>query len=353
MANEINNGTFTFNQEELKDISKIVKEKVYENPLITEIHEVQSGIKYDTQIVFSTKKGLMGKSITDCAPPTTNGISLSEKKWTPSLIGFRLTHCHADVDTQDKLLYQWKKTNPDFYNVIEGSQSAVGAFLAGAVLDAMPEDILVKAWFGDKTANTYTNSGNITNGFDLALINSVDGLFKQIFTQISTPTVSIAKNNGTTFATQELASGESVAVFKALYNKADSRLRSNLNATFFVTRSLYDGLLNDIEDKNFSNGFTEILENGKPTLTYRGIKVLMLDFWDRYIKTLHDNGTKLFRPHRAVLTVKENIPLGTQDVESLTKLDAWFERKDQSNYIDAVYNLDAKLLETYMCAVAY
>ena len=88
-------------------------------------------------------------------------------------------------------------------------------------------------------------------------------------------------------------------------------------------------------------------------MTYRGIKVVNVEFWDRYIKILHDNGTVLYRPHRALLTTKDNIPLGTQDTESLSKLDAWFERKDNANYIDALYNLDAKLLETYMCAVAY
>lgn len=353
MATAIDNGTFTFNPEELKDVSKIIKEKVYENPLLTELHDVVTGVKYDTQIVFAQKKGLMGKKIDSCTPPNATGITLSQKTWSPRNIGFRISHCQTDVDAQDKLLNQWSRTNPDFFNVIEGSQSAIGAFVAGAVLDAMPEDVLVKAWFGDKDAATYSNDGNITDGFDLGLINPINGLWRQIFTEIATPTVSIAKNAGTTYLLQELGAGESVAVFKALYNKADSRLRGMPNATFYVTRSLYDGLLNDLEDKQFSAGFTEIVENGKSVLTYRGFKVQMVEFWDRYIKTLHDEGNVLYRPHRAVFTVKENIPIGTQDTESLSKLDAWYERKDNQNYIDALYNLDAKLLETYLCAVAY
>lgn len=353
MASAIDNGAFTFNKEELKDISAVIQEKVYNNPLLTELHDIQTGIKYDTQIVYAGKKGLMGKTITGCTPPTTGGITLTEKTWSPTKIGFRLEHCHADVDDQDKLLNQWLRANPDFYNVIEGSQSAIGAFLTGTIIDAMPEDILVKSWFGNKVANTFANSGNITNGFDLDLIKPINGLWKQLFTEIATPTFAISKNSQSSYENQQLSSGDAVAVFKGLYNKADSRLLSNPNATFYVTRSLFDGLLNDIEDKQFTAGFTQIVENGKTALTYRGIKVVNVEFWDRYTKILHDDGTVLYRPHRALLTVKENIPIGTQDIESLSKLDAWFNRDENMNKIDAIYNIDAKLLETYMCAVAY
>lgn len=344
---------FSFNTDELKDISRIIVEKTFENSLISELHDIETGIKYDTQIVFAGKKGLMGKTITGCTMPTAGGITLTEKKWSPTNIGFRIIHCHADAGAQDKLMQQWTRTNPDFFNVVEGSQSKIGAFLTGVVLEAMPEDILVKAWFGDKVAATYANSGNISNGFDVALINSINGIWKQIFTEIPTPTVAIAKNAQASYVAQELATGDGYAILKNLHNKADSRLVSMPNAQFLVTRSVYNQYLNDVEDKQFNAGFTQTVENGISILRYRGIKVQMVEIWDRYTKLLHDNGTKLYRPHRAILTVKENIPIGTQDVESLSKLDAWYNRDENSNKIDAIYNLDAKLLETYLCAVAY
>lgn len=353
MASLIDNGTFTFNPEEVKSYSEVIQQLVYANPTITDIHAVETGIKHDKQIVFAGKLGLLGKAKTDCTPNSAGGITLTQKFWRPKLFDFRLEHCQADVNAQDKLVNQWTKVNPDFHNIVEGSGSATGDFLVGIVQDAMPEDILVKAWFSDTAAATFANNGNFTVGTDLALVNTINGIFKQIFTEIPTPTIAILKNAQATYVAQELASGEAVAVFKGLYNKADSRLRGSADAQFLVTRSLYDGLLNDIEDKQFNAGFSEIVENGKTTLTYRGIRVVQMEVWDRYIASMQNNGTKYFRPHRAVLTTKNNIPIGTPDTESLTSLDAFYDKVTKKNYIDAEYGLDAKLLETYLCAVAY
>ena len=353
MASLIDNGTFTFNPEEVKSYSEVIQQLVYNNPTITDIQAIETGIKHDKQIVFAGKLGLLGKSKTDCTPNPAGGITLTQKFWRPKLFDFRLEHCQADVNAQDKLVNQWTRVNPDFHNIVEGSGSATGDFLVGIVQDAMPEDILVKAWFSD-TASAVFPTGNFSIGTDLALVNTINGIFKQIFTEIPTPTVAIGKNAGVNYANQELESGESIVVFKGLYNKSDSRLRNSPDAQFLVTRSLYDGLYNDLEDKNLNTaGLIETTLNGLPVLTYRGIKIVMVEFWDRYIASMQNNGTKYFRPHRAILTTKNNIPIGTPDTQSLTSLDAFYDKVTKKNYIDAEYGLDAKLLETYLCAVAY
>lgn len=358
MASLVNNGTFTFAPEEVKDFSQVIAQLVFNDPTLSTIHDIQTGIKYDEQIVFAGRIGLLGKTLTGCTPPAASGLTLSEKFWTPARQGFRLQHCSVDVNQQDKLVNQMSRMNPDFYNVIEGSNNPVGNFLVGRVLEALPENFLFKIWFGDKAAATIANSGVFTNGTDVDFFKGFDGLFKQIFATTSLSTggkyfVSIAKNAGATYAAQALATGDAITAMKAVFNKADSRLRGRADVKFHVTRSIYDALINDLEGIQNAGGFTDTNENGKQVLRYRGIEVVMVEVWDRFIDQYQNNGTKWNIPHRIVLTVPTNIPIGTLQESDLAELDAFYDKVTKQNYIDGAYTLDAKLLEDYMTCVAY
>lgn len=357
MASAINNGTFTFNQEELKDWSKVINELTFANPELTSLHDVQQGIKYNQQIVFAGRMGLMGKAVTGCTPNAVAGVTFTEKSWTPVDEDFRLEHCSADVDQQDKLVRQMARMNPDFYNVIEGSQSTVGNFLVAKVVEGFNENILRKIWFSDTAAETVTNLGTLTDGTDKAYFNTFDGLFKQIFGDIGVGDsnyFAITKNAGATYALQALASGDAIATLKAMYNRADKRLINSGMAKFYVTSSIWDGYLNDLEStQNTGAGNTIINENGKTTLTYRGIEVVSMNIWDRVISQYYDNGTTLNLPHRAVLTTPMNIPVGTLAVDDFGKVEAFYDMYHKVNVIDGVYTIDAKYLENYMTVAAY
>ena len=357
MASLINNGTFTFNQEELKDWSKVINELTFADPELNALHDIQQGIKYNTQIVFAGRVGLMGKVVSGCTPNAVSGITLTEKTWTPVDMDFRLEHCSADVDAQDKLVRQMARMNPDFYNVIEGSQSGIGNFLVAKVTEGWKENLIRQVWFSDTDADTIANGGVLKNGTDKAYFNAFDGLFKQIFGEIGSGDsnfVAITKNAGASYTAQALASGDAIATLKSMYNKADSRLIDSGAAKFYVTRSLWDGYLNDLESiQNTGVGNTMINENGQVSLTYRGIPVEKVEVWDRVIKAYEDNGTTLNIPHRAVLTTPTNIPVGTLATDDFGKLEAFYDMYHKVNVIDGVYSVDAKHLENYMTVAAY
>lgn len=357
MASQINNGTFTFNQEELKDWSKVINELTFADPTLNELHDVEQGIKYNEQIVFAGRMGLMGKAVSGCTPNAVSGVTLTEKTWTPVDEDFRLEHCSADVNAQDKLIRQMARMNPDFYNVIEGSQSQVGNFLVAKVIDGFNENILRKVWFSDTAADTVANAGVLTNGTDKTYFNTFDGLFKQIFTDVTSGDdnyISISKNGEASYSAQALASGDAIATLKAMYNAADSRLIDSGQAKFYVTRSLWDGYLNDLESvQNTGAGNTMINENGQVSLTYRGIEVVKMDIWDRVIKAYEDNGTTLNLPHRAVLSTPSNLRIGTVAQDDFGKVEAFYDMYHKVNVIDGVYSIDAKHLENYLTVAAY
>lgn len=345
---------FSFNAEELQDWSKVIHEMTFADPELNKLHQIDEGIAHNMQIVFAGKMGLMGKAVTGCTPNEIAGVSLTEKFWTPIREDFRLKHCSADVNAQDKLINQFAKMNPDFYNVIEGSASTLGNFLVASVVSGFNEELMRKVWFNDILADTIANAGVLTNGSDKDYFNTFDGFWKQIVTELGAPTVAIAKNAGGTYAAQELASGESIAVLKGLYTKADSRLLNDSNKQFYVTRTIYDGYLNDLEAAQTTGaGNTMITENGQTTLRYRGVEVVNMEFMDRYINAYENSGTAWNLPHRAVLSTPQNLRIGTLATADFGEVDAFYDRTLKSNFIDGVYSVDSKLLEDYKLVAAY
>jgi hypothetical protein len=356
MASAVTSG-FSFNPEELKDWSRVIDELTFGDPTLNELHDIETGIKYNEQIVFAGRMGLMGKAVTGCTPNAVGGITLTEKFWTPVDEDFRLEHCSADVNAQDKLLRQMSRMNPDFYNVIEGSQSTIGSFLVAKVIDGFVENLLRKVWFSDTAAETVANAGVITNGTDIAYFNTFDGLFKQIFAEVGTGDsnyVEITENAGATYALQALPANASIAYLKAMYNAADSRLLTRDDKKFYVTRTIWDGYLNDLESiQNSGAGNTMINEDGKVTLTYRGVEVTRMDIWDRVITAYEDNGTTYNLPNRAVFTIPSNIPVATLADGDFGTVDAFYDRYNKVNVIDGIYTIDSKHLQTYKTVAAY
>jgi len=356
MASAINNGTFAFNKEELKDWSKVIHELTFANKELNALHEVETGIKYNTQIVFAAKGGLLGKAVTGCTPNAITGITLSEKVWSPAQEDFRLEHCSADVDQQDKLVNQMAKMNPDFYNIIEGSQKTVGDFLVASIIERFNENLLRKIWFND-TASAIQPTGVITTGTDLGYFNTFDGLFKQIKTNVPTSAknyVAVTKNAGASYTAQALASGDAHAILKAMYRKADSRLLASAGAKFYVTRSIWDGYQDDLEDKQVVGaGNTSITENGQTILKYRGYEVVNMEIWDRTIASYEDNGTKLNLPNRAVFSTPSNLKVGTLSTDDFGTVDAFYDQYHKVNVIDGIYTVDAKQMENYLTVAAY
>lgn len=350
----INADALTLNAREAETVSEVIFERVFNESDLAEYHEVETGIDVKTQIAFATRLGLLGKETTGCTPNEAGGFSLTEKFWTPVLEDFRLKHCQTDMPALLKLFRKSQRINPDFFDMV-GTQE-LGVVIA-AVESALIENIHRKVWFNDKNANIVgTGNGVFTTGTDLGYFNSFDGLFKQIFTEVPTSAtnyVAISKNAGASYAAQTLEANAAIGIFEKMVTKADERLVSADDAFILATRSLADNYRATLRNSNLGSGFLEVVEEGRPKLYFDGIEVKVRYDWDRYIKDYQNNGTKYNLPHRAVLTTKSNIPVGTLSEDDLTKLDVFYDKTLKTNIMDAVYSLDAKHLEPYMTVAAY
>jgi hypothetical protein len=96
-----------------------------------------------------------------------------------------------------------------------------------------------------------------------------------------------------------------------------------------------------------------INEDGKVTLTYRGVEVKKMDIWDRVITAYENNATTYNLPNRAVLTIPSNIPVATLADGDFGTVDAFYDRYNKVNVIDGIYTVDTKHLEDYLTVAAY
>ncbi len=349
----INADDLTLNAREAETMSEVIFERVFNESDLAEYHEVETGIDVKTQIAFAERLGLLGKKSEGCTPNEAGGFTLTEKFWTPVLEDFRLKHCQNDMPALLKLFRKSQRINPDFFDAV-GTQE-FGVIIA-AVENALIENIHRKVWFNDTAAATISNSGVFTNGTDLEYFNSFDGLFKQIFTEVpanAVNRVAITANGGANYAAQALPEDAALAIFEKMVTVADERLVSAEDAFILASRTLADNYRATLRNKNLGSGFLEVVEEGRPKLYFDGIEVKVRYDWDRYIKQYQNNGTKHNLPHRAVLTTKSNIPVGTLSEDDLTKLDVFYDKTLKTNIMDAAYTLDAKHLEAYMTVAAY
>jgi len=352
MATKIDVSALTLNTEEAQLISELVVEKVFVQGELDQIHDIQTGIQHQKQIVFVNNLDVGGEALTGCTPAEQDGLVLTEKVWTPQLIAGRFTHCAADLDQLLKLFRKAQRANPDFFDRIDSEELGL---LMLKVIDALKVSVSAKVWLSD-TAAAVQPGGNFTiAGFNAGLWNQFDGLWKQIFaiSAADLPRFIITENAGVTFVLQELAAGASLTILQSMYEGADSRLLGDADAQYLVTRSIWDNYLALTETKEFNGGITARLDNGQVTMNFRGIPIRMMNEWDRTIRKFQDDLTVHFRPHRAVLTTPMNIPVGTLSEDDLSKLESFYDQTLKTNFIDYEYFLDAKFGEDYMASVAY
>jgi hypothetical protein len=355
MSATIDFSSLTLNSEEARSLSETVQEQVYSKPALTEVHEVMTGVDQDRYIPILGKYGLVGKvDPGSCGVNAETGtIPTSQKQWTPKLISFRITHCQDDLPN---LLKFWKKSaqiNPGYWETIDNEMMA---FINDRVSDAILESIFRITEFADTDAEVVGSGGTLTAGTTKTYFNMLDGMWKQIFTDQAGSALSyrytIDANAGGSYTAQILDAGESLNIFRTLYEKADTRIFDGNAPVFQVTKSIADNWEAYIEDKSLVFQLQKV-EQGSSRFQYRGIPIIVRKDWDRTIRSYYDNGTTYDLPNRAILTDIANIPVGTSDEQSLSTLDSWYEKKDKKHYIDVAYKIDQKNLQEALMAVAY
>lgn len=354
----------TFTDQEVRSLSEAIYEKVFSKPDITQFHDIETGIKAGKNIAFLGRLGMVGKLKQSCdTTAATNQFTFTEKAWAPKYIGDRFEQCWSDLlDT----FFIWGTKNGYKKPDLTGTEFAM--FFEDRLGDEMKEAVHRIVWFGDTAAANTSDGGHITSTTDVAYFTPLSGLWKQVFDAVTADSTRqtgdlsagvgiTTKNSQATFALQAFNDTDTTnkVATKTLQNlkfQADMRLRGDASGIIICTQSLMDQYERERSGLLLESGIV-ILENGLKMVTIGGIPVYSFDLWDRYIQTHMSTGTAYYLPHRAIYTTKANIRVGTEELANLAEFDPFYSQDDKVYRADFGFNLDAKLMESYMFQAAY
>lgn len=351
----------------VKEMSKTLFEGFYQRPDISSIMQIVEGIKSDAQLIaFKRHSGLAGYVRSNCE--TTANTTLTaptvNKTWSPKRIGDRFSECY---ETFDASFTAWMlKEGTDKPDLV-GTE--IGMFIAEQLSDMIQETVQRHAWFGDTAIAALTNN-NLSSG-QLKFFNAIDGIWKQVFNIVAadanrrtTDTTLTTRNTAGTFAAQAFTSADTTnqIITKALDNVwygADLRLRSmpRNELVFLTTQTMSD----QYERERKSIGTVDLsymrVEDGVQKMYSNGIEIVPMSIWDRTIREYLGNSlavpTASTLPHRAILTHRSNIMLGTESIGALDALQVWYSQDDAKMYADYLVKMDAKVGLDNMVQVLY
>lgn len=335
--------------------SEFLLENPFVKPSVSAFHNVFEGIRAKQQIAFLNKFGKLSVTDAGCGAAPSGTLTPSTKTWDPVFLRAEVEQCASDFYQSFMVWALGNGVNRDDLSQVAYFEG----FLYDFLRDAVMEDVMRMAWLSD----TALVAGDLTNGAgDLPFYNKFDGFWKQILTSIGVGGANSAKRaititeNAAANAAAQLSLGASVGynVFKALHEKADSRLISAPNKVIIATRTLVDNYAAYLEDKGNSVAF-ERIENGFSSLRYRDTQIFSFDLLDRYIQAdfLTGSPATYDQPHRAIMTTADNLGIAFDSASALSTISGFYDPKDEDYTAKIKYQLDAKILWDYLVVAAY
>lgn len=362
MANTFNESNLTLNPLEQEDVSKFIQMKIAQQPLLTNIHDLVTGVTMKEQIVIVGRMGKTGIADPNCTLPNSGAtVAFSEKYWEPSNIGDTFVNCIAAMNGLFKGYFKKITTYAEKFDM-EGSDLA--KLMVIKIEESLSQSIPRHAWFGDKSVAA---AGAAAAGLKVAgsaqYYNVINGLWKQIFAGVTATTikkVSIATENGqiTTALQLTLAAGRAKAILESMYAAATPNMRSDFSNQFLLSGALYENYYQTLVSANTLDSQSDIV-NGISVIKFRGFNVINMEtVWDADLFADFVNNTTnnaYYLPNRAVFTAPSNIPVATLEENSLASVESYYYKSDtkKANVTTFGYTLDAKVLVEEDIVVAY
>lgn len=249
-----------------------------------------------------------------------------------------------------------------YMGVAKGTEGATKSTLSNGTIVYLDGDAASGVAQEGKTYYSLTGStqevnggGIITEDVDTGYFDIIDGLFKQLRAIVATNDkagVSIAANAQTSKAAQMsyMTPERAYALLSEMWYNAPLKLRSmkaDANADnrpkFLVTQSIADAYEQYLIGKGIDRTFVNLVE-GVQVLAFLGIPVVPMGIWDEMIQSYNDLGDTFFKPHRALLTTKPVLAVGTPNTGKLFgDFEIWYNKDERRTKILLKDKLDAKI----------
>lgn len=352
MANVLDFSQFSFTAEQIRDINKLVFDKIVSAPEINALVTLYDGIVYDKEIGFITGSGLVGVANQGCNPtPQDWNINTRKITWTPKGIELLIEQCWSTLEsTAATYALHTGVRRPDF------TTTDYMAIVVRELVEAVKQMFTRLVWFSDTAITT----SELTAGTGIEYFNVLDGLWKQIFAEgAANPKVvtTITENSGATYAAQKINPDNILGYLEGLVFNAPMPLRQQTDGVIYATQSFVDAYTIAMSKNSGSAYFIdksyENTINGQFAPMYMGIPIIAVPFWDKLIRGYFDNGTVWTLPNRAIYTTKSNLAVGVDGEGSFSELNTFYLPSTRTVRMELMAKLDAKLLNPNFISMAY
>ncbi len=312
-------------------VNKLFFEPIWQSMLQLDAFRVLPNVTDKKKIGFVKKLDKILQKAIGCGFTPKGSTSVYDRTIEVDAVKVNMQQCIDEF--KDTVIEQnFRKTGNMKYDLTGTELMAV---IVQLIQDSLPGEYQRLFWFGDKSSNDPTL--NITNGFwsvyaeDLVLSNQ---------------SPYIDSNSGA-----PLAPGDGLALLRKMY-EAQSKPLKGMMATekrFYVTNSVWEAVLNDYEALGGGDGGRVQTMDGVTSMMYRGIQIIQDCNWDT---TMQDD---LGKPesHLALLTTPDNLIMATNLQSDLNKVEVWYDRKDELNYIKINGKFGTNFVHPAFFVIAY
>lgn len=299
--------------------------------------------------------GLLGVAATGCDPTYGSDlVKTSEKTWDIKEFAIAEAICFEDIKNALVKAAANKKTSVDDLTDTEYMD-----IISPLIEKGYKEAMLRFAFFGD---TALTSAGMKVSGHE-KYFTLIDGIWKQLFTAVTAGTVNrvtISANAQTTIAAQKsaiLGAGVATGIVEEMVMSAPAVLRQQSGLRLYCTQAFADALTLDYRHNNKGSDLQwNALAEGLRTATYAGVEVVALPSWDAIIQSELKNTTNTGAyqlPYRAILTIQDNLVVGSEGGDDVAEIDITFNHADRKNYIYVKDTVGALVAQDDLVVVAY
>lgn len=322
---------------EKMEMSEMIYAAAFEDSDIAERNEIVTGVRHGNVLPI-LKDNPQPESFpfvdsSSCAETECDIThEFSNHTWEVGLIECRVGIC----------LRTFNENFLKFFNAVRHTQTgeidvdtAILMFISGQFTKNLNLSTWRAAYFGDKSSTS-------------AYFNGIDGIFTQMEANAD-QVIDITQNDGASFALQAITGEQVYNYLITMYDRATEQAWFDPSiAEYRVTRSMSLKLVSWLNkegkkapmncaciDPNSAVARNTFMIEG---LTINGIPVMTHNEFDKIINfssELNGGGGANARinPHRAILTYRENILIGTSETEALNSFNIWHSQDDNKVYL--------------------
>lgn len=343
---------------ELAKIENMIVEKVFAKSDLAKINQIVTGVRNGSVLPILRNVpepdsfpfvDAAACDITDC--DVTNVFS--EHTWETGLVECRIGICMKTFD-EDFLV---------FFNAFKATQAGgadinISSVMFKFITDKFIDNLELASWRATYFADKATNP-NI-------YYDKIDGIFVQLAAG-SGDIVDLTQNAGVTFLLQAITGEEVYDYLTTMYQLAGQKPWFDpTKMEFRVTRSMASQLVTYLNTTNIEKNNCTCIDPktavASPIFVLEGLRIygvpiITITEWDdiiNYSTTLNGGGGANSRvdPHRAILSTKENLLIGTTEKKALNSFDIWYSKDAKKVYLEGSSYLGGGVpLDDYVLAI--